>query len=131
MLTEDGYVVVPPRLAEAMRKPRKGKRVYRASGGIVAFQKWIRLLTQEMGSQVIPESWVADYVGVSRVAVWKKQVKGELTTFIFAPNKKLIPYIGKSRNWVREEFACMSLEECERWRKIMEQRGKRHSLGHR
>jgi hypothetical protein len=61
-------------------------------------------------------------VGTSRTAIWKKQFKGELTTFVFNPKEQLIPIFGKGRSWTRLYYEYMSLDEIDRWVEELEQR---------
>ena len=113
------FVRLPPVWKDSVVVKRlyAGTRWYVERGTLVKFRHWFRELRNYYKGNLIPFSWVPDYVGVSRSALHKRAKAGGLTVFTFIvtePSQTILGGVRERDTRKRYDFAAVS--ECDGWR---------------
>ena len=96
-------------------------RIYRVFGGLEEFRGWYKAVTGKIDGGVIPMTWVPNYVGVSRAAVYKRVKEGRLTAFAFEVEVKgLLRRVFDET--AKNQYVLVPMEEVGRWARAMDQR---------
>jgi hypothetical protein len=86
------------------------------TGTVKEFCIWLDKITSKYKSDLIPYSWVPDYVGISRASVHKAAAKGNITTFSFIINDNYKSLSGELKKPHMENHKYALLSECRIWK---------------
>lgn len=116
------YVKLPAKWkgSHVIERLYEGSRWYVERGPMVHLRWWLLELRETYKGNLIPFSWVPDFVGVSRAAVHKRARAGGLTVFSFIATEQSRTFLGGLRERDtrrRYEYAVMS--ECEAWQELL------------
>lgn len=94
-----------------------GSRRWVGGPDAAAFRQWMDELQEALPGNLIPLTWVADYVGVSRESVTRRVEAGRLTVFIFEFEEAIRSVFKRTRRTrTRQRFEFLALSECRAWR---------------
>lgn len=97
-----------------------GTRWYVERGSVQQFRHWLRELHQAHGGNLIPFSWVPDFVGVSRSAVHQRARAGGLTVFSFIVTQYSHTFLGGARQRdTRQRYDYATISECRGWSELL------------
>lgn len=121
MSPDDIQFVEPPKKWEKSRAIEKlGERWYVEKGPVQHFRHWLRELQEAYPGNLIPFSWVPDFVGVSRSALHKRAKAGKLTVFTFVITEYSRTVLGGLRERdSRRRYDYATVSECVGWRSIL------------
>jgi len=102
--------------SELVTQLHEGTRWYVRRGSVIEFRSWVRELRDFYKGNLIPFSWVPEYVGVSRSAVHQRARAGGLTVFTFIVKQQSQTFLGGTRERdTRRRYDYATLSECEAW----------------
>jgi len=104
----------------AIEQLYEGTRWYVERGPITHFRHWHGELRDVYKGNLIPFSWVPDFVGVSRAALHKRARAGGLTVFTFIVTENSQTFLGGVRaRDTRRRYDYAVISECEAWRELL------------
>ena len=120
------FVDPPPKwIGSVAIEHEPGTRKWLERGTTGNFKHWIRELQDWLPGDLIPLSWVPEYVGVTRGAVKKRIETQRLTVFTY-----IVSNLQKTRSGTfqyretRTKFEFTAMTECDAWiDEIIERRG--------
>lgn len=125
---DDGPIVVanvevPPELWPIVGAAEPGTRVHRASGSEDDIEKWFDTINKHFGSMVSPGG-VSMFAPVSRAGVHARIKRGQLTCFLFHPERETKSLILRKSKIERERvpYAYIPVCECKAWGKVLRAR---------
>lgn len=111
------YVSPPPKWkGSVVIEHERGTRQYLERGTRQAFAYWCEELHEWLPGDLIPLSWVPEYVGVTRAAVRQRVKANRLTVFsyIFEEQKTLVGKLINTKE-TRKRFDYAAISECQAW----------------
>lgn len=109
------YLKIKPRFRKLLGAVDEDTRIFRQAGFMTDFQAWMQHLHEEVNGDLIPATWVPEYVGVSRAAVHKRIKAGRLTMFVFELHDPFPGPIAKLTGRPKVEYAYCVRSECFAW----------------
>lgn len=109
------YLKIKPDLQNLVGPVDEDTRTFRQRGRKMDFQTWVAHLHDELKGNLIPATWVPEYVGVSRTAAHKRIKAGRLTMFVFELFEYQESLLKKLKEVRLAEFAYCVRSECDAW----------------
>ena len=95
----------------------KGTRWYVEKGTMMAFRHWMNEVHKFNPGDLIPMQWATQFIGISRPAIRKRALAGNLTVFSFSLQEPVKTLLGRTTyRENRSSFDYLIKSECEAWR---------------
>jgi len=106
--------------------------IHKKSGTISDFRKWMLTLTEQRNANLIPFTWVPEFVGVSRASVHKAIHRGRLTCFQFQIREPYHQIMStESKQPPSYKFAYCLKSECLNWQeRLMKRKARKDKRRH-